>query len=247
MLMLTCCMRSASEKTAKPNENIILINIEQFENDPEKISHGISILSSLESKVIALKFQFTEESYGQRIDSILMNSLSSCEEKLVLGLDVENYLEVLEEYSRFKKVFFVPTKSKVGYSTLVGDIDPFGTIKSFTSWERVNGKIEYQFAVEVAMLFDSAKANKFIKKHPKVNDIDFHEGAKFKSLDLNDILNGKILPSDIKGRIVILGFLGPGFTDRYYSAAIQRGNGSFEPDMYGVEIQAHIVLQILSE
>ncbi len=69
----------------------------------------------------------------------------------------------------------------------------------------------------------------------------------FKVVTLEDIVSGKVEQKVIEGKIVLIGLLGTGFADRYYSGAIKRGNGSFVPDMFNCEFQAHIALQALGK
>jgi len=236
---------------SKPNDElIVLINIEEFEGKMRDIAKGISLLDSLKPKVISIAFQFPDEYSDEKSDNELALAFSDYRANLILCNDIDYYDEQREDYPGFRVQSyskFIPAKAKTGFINLVSEIDPFQTISKFSTWERVNGKIEYSFGVQTAILFDSIKATDFLKRRPKINDINFHDGKKFKSFELLDIISGKVRREEIEGKIVIIGFLGPGYTDRFYSGAIKRGNGSFEPDMYSAEFQANIVLQVLLE
>jgi CHASE2 domain-containing sensor protein len=255
VIVILIAILSCSPKAS--DEIIVLINVEQLEVGRENIAKGITLLDSFAPKVIAIDLQFPDEHNNEKIDDELSRVLNDCRSSLVLCSDIDDYEsniddyeERLEEYSGFKEstlLKLAPSKSKTGFSNLITDLDPFLTVKVFPSWEKVNGKVEYQFGVQTAILFDSLKAANFVKQHPKINSINFHMGKKFKSFGISDIINGKVRREDIEGKIVMIGFLGPGFTDRFYSGAIKRGNGSFEPDMFGVEFQAHIAMQVLLE
>lgn len=224
---------------------IILINIEQVIGDKKNLAKGISILNSFNPKVMGIDFLLSEEKNEAEFISVL----EDCE-NLVMGTEIDGYEERLEEYSKFSSTILSPileTGKCTGFRSLIEEEDAFFTVKRFSSWEKVNRKVEYQFGVRTAMLFDSTKVSNFVKKHSKINEIDFHDGKKFKTFELGDLINGKVKKADVEGKIVLLGFLGPGFTDRFYSGAIRRGNGSFVPDMYLAEFHAHIIMQALSE
>ncbi len=233
--------------TQKTNdEDIIIINTEQLGGGTEDLAKGIFVLNSLAPKVFAIDLWYSDE--NKKVDDELINILKECK-NLVIRSEIDGYADRLEEYPRFKLGTlpkFIPL-AKTGFATLIEEDDAFFTVKKFSSWEKVNGKMEYEFGVQMAMLFDSIKAADFVKKHPKINDVNFHNGKKFKTFEINDVINGRVKKEDIEGKIVLLGFFGPGFTDRFYSGAIKRGNGSFVPDMYSVEFHAHVALQVLSE
>ena len=95
------------------------------------------------------------------------------------------------------------------------------------------------------MQFDSLRTNKFIKTHDRLVDIDFKNGErKFKIFTFQNVLTNKLTKGDIEGKIVMLGFLGPGTQDKHISPLNSNPN---EPDMYGLEYLAHIVAQILEK
>lgn len=236
---LIACAPKAQE------ESILIINTEEFVGEAEELAKGLSILKSYSPKIIAIDLQFSDE--DQR-STELIDVLGECG-NIVMRSEIEGYEERLEEYPNFKTGILpkLPPNAKTGFVSLIQENDAFFTVKKFSSWERVNGNIEYQFGVRTAISLDSAKAMDFVRTHPKINDINFHSGKKFKTFEITDIINGKVSKVDIEDKIVLLGLLGPGFTDRFYSGAIERGNGSFVPDMFSAEFHAHIILQILSE
>lgn len=87
------------------------------------------------------------------------------------------------------------------------------------------------------------KTSNFIQSHERLVDLNFKKGVrKFKTFSVTDVLNGKLTKKEIEGKIVMMGFLGPGNEDKFYSPL---NKNSKEPDMYGVEYLANIVAQIL--
>lgn len=75
--------------------------------------------------------------------------------------------------------------------------------------------------------------------------LNFRSGqARFRTLSLNDIKTGKFNPSWLRSRIVLVGITSPG-VDIKNTAAIADENPG-DGLVYGVEIQAHAVSQIIS-
>lgn len=247
VLTLTTLLGCSSKKS---NDIVVLINVESFQHEVESIKKGVSLIDSFEPKVISIGYKFSDEPLKDNSDDNLFDHLEKCRTKVVIRKDIENYPEELEESDELigKNITrFIPLKEKTGYMNLPEELDLFGTINRFSTWESVNGKIEYSFGVLTAFAFDSLKTANFLRRHPKNNLIEFYNVRKLQIFQLSDIISGKIGEKEIEGKIVVFGLLGPGFTDRFYSGAIKRGNGSFVPDMYAIEFQAHIALQILSE
>ncbi|HBL14886.1 MAG TPA: hypothetical protein DD379_26545 [Cyanobacteria bacterium UBA11162] len=65
------------------------------------------------------------------------------------------------------------------------------------------------------------------------------------TLTLTDILKGKFNPNLVKNRIVLIGTTAPSFNDHHWRTPDSRDKGSIQA-MSGIEIQAHMVSQILS-
>ncbi|MEM7717344.1 MAG: CHASE2 domain-containing protein [Cyanobacteria bacterium P01_A01_bin.68] len=65
----------------------------------------------------------------------------------------------------------------------------------------------------------------------------------FEVVSLHDVLNKKVEPDKIRNRVVLIGVTSPSIKDYFTSDAIKSQHSAF---IYGVEIQAHIVSQIIS-
>jgi CHASE2 domain-containing sensor protein len=74
------------------------------------------------------------------------------------------------------------------------------------------------------------------RNHPKPFDI----------VSLEEVINKRVSPDRIRNKIVLIGMTSPSAKDYIYSQAIQPKDDNKQAYIYGVEVQAHIVSQIIS-
>lgn len=129
-----------------------------------------------------------------------------------------------------------------------------------------DGAEQLAFTVRVAMLFDSVKAKKFLTRNnysevinyrgnvPDVYQASAPEFAnRYTYLDWYQPFDTtSFLPSVIKDRIVLLGFMGADMTDtswddKFITPLNKQFAGKTRPDMYGVVVHANILSMILEE
>lgn len=221
--------------------NIVLIGVDTL--DREGISKVISIVNGLKPQVIAIDVQFVNETDHKK-DWSLFNELTKCK-NLIMGSAIWNYTGKDLTYDRFfnetEPQFLI--NAKTGFTNAIFTNDKHHKLIKFSSHEKVNGNLQYHFSIAVAMAFDSLKAVHFVKNSPKVVDIDFRNGKrKFKTFPSSDILGRKLTFEDIEGKIVMLGFLGPGDEDKFFTPLNTKSD---VPDMYGLEYLANVTAQIL--
>jgi CHASE2 domain-containing sensor protein len=128
----------------------------------------------------------------------------------------------------------------------------------------VNGKMEYAYSMRIAMKFDSAKAKKFLDRNKEEetinyrgNIVDWHGASNYPGrymvLDADQALDtNQFVPSMIKDKIVLLGFLGSdlrdtSWDDKFFTPLNTKYAGKARPDMYGVVVHANIISMILNE
>lgn len=222
-------------------ENIVLINVDHL--DRGQIAKEISILNSLNPKVIAIDLQFDVSRHDKK-DSELVNILWKCE-NLVMASLVHNFGGNIFISSASQLEFSIPG-SKTGFVNTLQETDPNGTLKRFTVWEKESygdQRLEYHFAVRTAIEFDSLKAMRFINSNPKIVDVDYKLGRRnFKKYSAKEVIDGGLTKKDIEGKIVMLSFLGPGNEDKFFTPL---NTDNKNPDMYGIEYLANIVAQVL--
>lgn len=128
----------------------------------------------------------------------------------------------------------------------------------------VNGKRELAFSTEIAMIYDSAKANKFLARdnflepiNYRGNVVDWHGASNYAGrypvLDWDQALDTSMFVGGmIKDKIVIMGFLGEdlrdtSWDDKFITPLNKNYAGKTRPDMYGVVVHANAVSMILNE
>ncbi len=175
--------------------------------------------------------------------------------------------------------FMFREKAHSAYANLVTDAqyqEGIKICKSFAPKWDVKGKDELAFAVQVAMLFDSVKTKRFLKRKNETEVINYRgnfevEDVRLKSLrklelgntdtlrkvsftalDVEDVMAEKFDPSVIKDKIVLIGFLGsyfgdPAWNDKFFTPLNKKIGGRANPDMFGLVIHANIIASILAE
>lgn len=239
MVAVSACQSQVEDK-------IVLINVEDY--DKIKISKLISSINMLNPKVISLDIALPEYT-GDLSDKMLYQALLNTK-KLILpseisseGLDYHGN-EVISVYLTFALEFFVP-RAKTGFVSVKVDKGQTQIPRQFIVWQKgsYSEDIYNHFSVVTAMAFDSLKASKFIRTHERMVDINYKKGnRKFRVFSASEVLKGKLSVKDIKGKIIMMGFLGPGDQDKF---SVAFNSSSNKTDIYGLEYLAIILAQVL--
>jgi CHASE2 domain-containing sensor protein len=217
-------------KSQEIQKRIVLVNVDTLGR--KDIARVISAINEAKPKVVAIDLHFVDNKGAE--DLMLINALNGCK-NLVMSSMI-NYLgSGVPIVSNMSSTQFMPAQSRSGFVNVLQEEDEFNTVKRFiVSQKTFNGKVEYHFSVRTAMSYDSLKAVRFIGRHNTIAEVDYKQGKR----------RFKIISSDIVGNIVIIGFLGPGDEDMFYTP-LNSNKKPNEPDMYGAEYLANIVAQIL--
>lgn len=221
---------------------IVMINIEQL--DRLGLANEINAICALGPRVIALDINFIGLK-GEH-DADVVSALRSCQTLVMPSTVVKNDDHPIRIHARSHSIFSTPNVH-TGFTDCVLEDDDLQTLKMVTLWEEITGtgEEEFHFSVQVAMLFDSLKTMGFVNTHAKRIDVDYKRGLrKFKQFSADEVLSGVVKRADVEGKIVMLGFLGPGDEDKFFTP-LNTQMEPYEPDMYGVEFLANIAAQIL--
>ncbi|SRR5258708_2360266 len=248
ILLSSLCSCSSQTKSNSVSDDIVIVNAGV--GNRVRLAKDIAYINSLEPRVLAIDFQFSEQQsfYG---DSLLIATLNQSK-NLVMSVAIKDYPDESKGYSEL--IGTLPefrTKAKVGFVNLLPEQDEFETLKRFSLYEEVSGKVIYPFGVQTAMTFDSLKTMSFLKGKPKMMDVDYKGDEKvFRTVSFQNLVERKISPEVIKDKIVMLGFIGLSSSsyveDKFYSP-LNDNMEPHKPDMYGVVYHANIVAQALAD
>jgi len=236
LITLTCSTCGSPQPFEK---NIVLVNIGQL--DRNGIAKEISALCSMGPKVLAIDIRLT----GRKSNDLnLITALWNCQCKIILPALFEQAGNNLFYFASAAEPEFIPLNSKIGYVNVVHERDHLGTLKRFVPKRKdsFGPDVMLHFSILTAMEYDSAATTKFLENCSDTIDIDFKQGRRtFKTFSTDQLLNGKVNGSEISGKIVMLGFLGPGNEDKFFTPL---NKNSRKPDMYGLEYLANVVCQV---
>lgn len=141
--------------------------------------------------------------------------------------------------------------------------------RSFVPSLEINREKVNSFAVEVALVYDSARTKKFLARGNEEELINYRgnvggyyysvfnktifKDSYFDVLDYDDLQKADFNHDLIEGRIILLGYLGaeyledPAYENRFYTPLNSTMSGRSLPDMLGLVVQANIISMILNE
>jgi CHASE2 domain-containing sensor protein len=183
-------------------------------------------------------------------------------------------VDVYDSVAYSDSIFQVHATS--GYANLITNADyqeDVKTCRSFNPSIPVQGKTQYAFAVQMAMLYDSVKTKKILARNKEEELVNYRgnweiqdirlESLKSKNLsatkftgmffalDVETVLNQQFDTTIFKDKIVILGYLGsyfgdPSWSDKFFTPLNKKVAGRANPDMFGLVVHANIVSMILN-
>lgn len=261
--------------------NIVVINFGELNR--RQVAEQIRIISQFKPKVIGLDGFYNCQGLPrdtvycpQLIDSLgnvmLMEAIREAGNVVLVTklLQSDSLLSrnVDDEYDSLERSdpLFTEVAAKEGYASLETEAayqDDVKTCRTFNPQMQVNGERQLAFSVQMAMLYDSVKTNRFLARdnfseiiNYRGNVADFFGQTKYPSvfytLDVEDVFSENFLPTMIEGKIVIFGFLGkelgdPSWSDKFFTPLNLNMAGKANPDMFGVVVHANIVSMIMNE
>jgi CHASE2 domain-containing sensor protein len=262
--------------------NVVIVNIGELSR--AEIGQQINIISKFKPKVIGIDSFF--DCPGGITDSINCPQAYDTLSNMILATAIQNagnvvmVTKLLQTKSLIKKLGDIDIYDSLehtdenlrpgayeGYASLdtdAGNQEDLKSCRRFNPSIVVNGEKQFAFAVMMAKLYDSAKAERFLRRknysevvNYRGNIYDPFEAAEYPSryytldwyqaLDTNSFVGGMF-----KDKIVIMGFLGKNlddtsWDDKFFTPLNKKFAGKSRPDMYGVVVHANIVSMILTE
>lgn len=235
---------------------VVVVNIGTLTR--EGIAEQLSIINRYRPRVVGIDVEFSKPK-EESVDSLL-EAVFAQTRNLVLWSKVEGgrrqpdgsvvwdtLLKVLPRFARHAHTGFTNALTE-------GD-SQFESWRETTAFEKIaDGTTEYSFATQIAMLYDSAKAQKFINRGNEYEIINYRGNTdKFQTLDVEDVFRENFTPETLRDKIVIMCYMGGEYTnttwdtDKYYTPLNGKQIGRSPPDMYGGVAHANIVSMILHE
>jgi CHASE2 domain-containing sensor protein len=239
ILYSTCCYAQTVE------ERILLINA--GDADRGELAKAIVAINGLNPRVLSLDLAFSTYS-GDAADRALSVALADSR-RLVMPAEIysngeDYYGKEMISFALLSPSDFFPRNAKAGFVTALSDSNVNKIPRDFSLWQQTYTDHVYRhFSFVTAMAYDSLRAMDFAKSHERVVAWDWQKGKRVIPVVLiSDVLKGKLTKEVVTGKIVIIGYVGPGSDDKFISPL---NSGTRQPDMYGVQYLSSIVLQIL--
>jgi CHASE2 domain-containing sensor protein len=263
--------------------NIVIVNIGELGR--AGIGQQIMNLSMFNPKAIGLDIIFScdgglydsvncPQAYDTLSNMIFAGAVMSADGKMVLAHKLwqsEDLIKRLGDVALYDSIEHTDTLLREGafegfvnLDTDASQQEDLKVCRRLWPAVEVNGEQQLAFSVKLAMLYDSAKAKKFIerKKQSEVinyrgNIVDWHGASNYAGryavLDWDQALDTSMFAGGmIKDKIVIMGFLGEdlrdtSWDDKFFTPLNKEYAGRARPDMYGVVVHANAVSMILNE
>ncbi len=247
LVLILCILLNNSCYPQDHTGSIVMINV----GDASRmdIAKAIKFLNSYKPKVISVDLQFSRNT-DYKSDSALVDVLWSTD-NLVMASVIANSsgeydgLDVRYEFVYGSLPEFIPFESNTGFINALTESDEINTLKRFSMFEKVEDKIEYHFAIQTALKFDSLKAVQFLQSNLKIVDVNYRDCLnKIATYSLYDVLDNKISKEKVAGKIILFGFQGPGDKDKFLLPL--NNENSSKTSIYGLEYLACIIIQVIS-
>lgn len=257
-------------QSVSQDTNVVIINVGTLPRDG--VGYQMQILSEYEPAAIGLAEEFFEASDTQ--DSMLINDfLKSVSEKVPLiwssklrtGGDSAAYFT--EDGKKVWREELLPHEKfrpyvRNAFSNLYIEEDdkdsPFETTRFYHPVEYVasdsKGEFtkQHAFPVELARVLNPDAVAEYLED-AEAEEYIYYKGNwnKYTVLDVNDVLQRNFTPETIKGKIILMGYMGDNYRaptwagDRFYTPLNPQQVGRTIPDMYEVLVYANIISMIL--
>jgi CHASE2 domain-containing sensor protein len=223
--------------------DVVIVDVAGFGR--YEIARQVENLQVLRPRVIGMGILFLDQKEHES-DSLLQASLNKCYSLVMPSFIMDELIETEKEYdSLIRSDSAFAADANTGFMNLLTEDNQFEPVERFSMWEKAAGKKEYNFAVQVAMKYDSTKTSRFLRENSRVVEIDYRGNSdKFKIISARDAYEGKIHKADIEDKIVLIGAFDIRDEDARCYAPIGNTPRGFR-NMYEIVYEANVVAQIL--
>jgi len=234
LILISGCGMKQQERLKTGDQTIkeiILVN--GGTSDRCQMGELVQSISKCKPKVIGVNFLFVGEK-GGKCDSILQQAIIDSE-KVVLaeGMENGNHIESSDLFSSSAML--------TGITGLAQNNN--GIIESYVRVTDDRGKWVFSFPFHLALQYEKNRASELVAKSPSkpYPIIASYSLGDFKTI--NDVTTISKNCSEIEGKIVLIGYLGPGDEDVFKARITKNSSGK----VFGTVILANVIVDILSD
>lgn len=244
--------------------NIVVIN---FANLPRReIAKQIMILNQYEPAAIGIDAFFYRPKPDTLGDLMLASALADVKNLVMVSklVDWNENTETFDSIATSHPMFMGNATQAI--SNLITDAEfqeDLKTVRMFPTQRTVDEQSQIAFGLELARTIKPEAVERFLERDNDTEYINFRGNvldpfnkAKYKNqfyvLDWMDVFNENFTPELIKGKILIMGYLGndlsdPSWADKFFTPLNSKIAGRANPDMFGVVVHANIASMVLYE
>lgn len=243
-------------------KNIVLVNIGNL--DRGGVAELINTLNEFEPKAIGID-AFFRKPKAPELDSALAEAFSKTKNLVLVSELIENQKTGSVDSIKYSNPLFMQY-AQPGFADMIAQgTNSLNTARDCIPKEIYDGDTILSFPSKLASIYDPEKLKRYISRNHDVETINYQgninvhvEGSTansktvFTALDWTDVFDKRFTPETIKGKIVIMGFMGEyigqnNWQDKFCTPLNSQYVGRTAPDMYGVVVHANIVSMILKE
>ena len=238
---------SKAKDPDKFDNRIVIINIGHA--DREGLAYIIEKAASMEPKVIGLDAFF--DGPKEAFKDSLLRSVFKKTKNLVAVSRINVNSEEWKHHSEgsFRKDYFDSSHTMTGFANLTGEEG--GTIRHISPYEKIDDSIHYSFAAMLVKQYSQAAFEKLKRRHDHNEIINYtRRNDQYEIFGAERLLNDEVDESYIKGKIVLLGYIGADendIEDKFFTPMNQKFAGKSIPDMNGIVIHANMISMILDK
>lgn len=255
------------------DEDIVLVNIGNLPR--EGIAEQIRILDKYEPRVIGVD-SFFKTYVNDTLGTLsLVNAISEAKTPIVMAAKVEQSDSLAEIHlgsEIYDKIYLSDSMFLSGVDLALVNLDTEAEFqedvkicRQFPSFRKLtNGDMYVAFGAKLAGYKDPQAVEELIKRDNEFEVINFRGDfynffetdttvlKKFAALDYYEVLGESFDSSIVKDKIIILGYIGDDFEDRFrwedklFTPLNKDIAGRANPDMYGPVIHANIASMVLN-
>jgi len=259
---LTDVVFSHIRENQTEEENIVLVNIGNL--DRAGVADLINTLNQFEPKAIGIDAFFRKPKEPE-LDSALTVAFSNTKNLVLVSELIENQTTGKIDSIKYSNPMFMQF-AQPGFADMIAQgKNSLNTARDCIPKDIYNGDTILSFPSKLVSIYAPEKLKRYIARNKDVETINYQgninvhvEGSTlnsktvFTALDWPEVLDKRFTPETIKGKIIIMGFMGEyigqnNWQDKFCTPLNSQYVGRTAPDMYGVVVHANIVSMILKE